>query len=101
MSAKKRTWSYILLSLLLIGAYVFGNWMGTERAYGDIKRRNKKIQLDIDLIKSLIPETKKDKERLIELLENIEREIKWSMLWNKETTGPRPSKRVKPGEEDK
>lgn len=88
MSAKKRTWSYIFLSLLIIAAYAAGNWMGAERAYGDIKRSHVKIKKEIDKIKELIPDVEKDKRRLIEILEEIEEEVRWSKIWNKQTTGP-------------
>lgn len=95
----KRTLSYFLLSALLIGVYVFGNWMGAERAYGDIKRMGKKIQADIDLIKAIIPDIKEDGDKLREILDDIEREIKFRTSWNRETTGP--IKRVRPEEGNK
>ena len=90
----KRTWSYILLSVLIIAAYAAGNWMGAERAYGDIKKDYKKLQVDIDLMKAIIPDIKEDGDKLREILDDIEREIKMRISWNRETVVP--SKIVKP-----
>lgn len=92
MNEKKRILSFLLCSIIFLSGficgYAIGNRIGIERSYRDIKEEQKKMQIDIDLMKAAIPDTKEDCARLMGIFKDMERNIKLQINWNKQTTGP-------------